>query len=77
MVIEWENGKNAIKAPNLQHLLAKIQNLKDKFGGIVFSHIYREMNIEAYTLSKQALDFQPRIMEIEEISSGHSTLYYE
>ena len=52
MVIDWENGKKNIRAPHLQHLLDEIQNLKDHFGGGIFSHIYRELNSEADTLSK-------------------------
>ena len=66
-----------IRAPHLHHLLGEIQILKDQFGGIVFSHIYKELNVEVDTLSKQALVFQPGMMEIEETSNGISSLYYE
>ena len=59
MVVDWENRRNNIRAPHLQHLLAEIQKLKAQFGRISFAHIYRELSEEADTLSKQALTFQP------------------
>ena len=59
VVVDWENGKNIIRAPHLQHLLAEIQELKAKFRRISFSHIYQELNAEVYSLSKQALAYQP------------------
>ena len=77
MVIDWENGRKNIRAPHIQHLLADIQSLKIQFVRIAFAHIYRELNEEADTLSKQALAFQPGMMEIEEITNGLSALQYE
>ena len=52
VVVDWENGKNIIQAPHLQHLLAEIQTLKSMFKRISFAHIYRELNAEADSLSK-------------------------
>ena len=75
MVVEWENGRNNIKAPHLQDLLAEVWNLKAQFGRITFAHIYRELNKEADTLLKQALAFQPGMMEIEEASNGLKTVH--
>ena len=63
VVVDWENEKNNIRAPHLQHLLAEIQTLKIYFRRISFGHIYRELNTEAYSLSKQALAYQPRLLE--------------
>ena len=77
MAIDWENGRNNIRAPHLQHLLVEIQNFKAQIGRISYVHIYRELNEEADTLSKQALAFHPRMMEIEEVSNGILALHYE
>ena len=77
VVVDWENGKNTIRAPHLQHLLAEIQELKSKFRRISFVHIYRELNAEADSLSKQALAYQPGLMETEEVAEGTSTYRYE
>ena len=52
VVIDWANEKSTIRAPHLQHLLAKIQTLKLKFRWISFDHVYREFNMEADDLSK-------------------------
>ena len=40
-------------------------------------HIYRELNEEADSLSKHALAYQPRLMDIEEVVEGVSNLRYE
>ena len=77
MVVELVNGRNNIRAPHLQHLLIEIHNMKGQIGRISCAHIYRELNEEAYTLSKQALAFHPGMMEIEEVSNGLTTLHYE
>ena len=77
VVVDWENGRNTIRVPHLHHLLAEIQNLKAIFRRISFAHIYRELNEEAEFLSKQALSYQPGLMEIEEVAEGITTLRCE
>ena len=67
MVIDWENRKMQIKAPHLQHLLRVIKVQKASFETISFTHIYRELNIEADKLSKVALALHPGLMEVREI----------
>ena len=47
------------------------------FRRISFAHIYRELNEEAEFLSKQALAYQPGLMEIEEVVEGITFLRYE
>ena len=76
-MIDWENGRNTICVPYLQHLLTEIQNLKALFRRISFAHIYREVNEEADSLSKQALAYQPGLMEIEETTEGTSKISFE
>ena len=77
MVVNWANGRNNTRSPHLQQLLAEIPNLKAQIGMIYCAHIYRELNEEADTLSKQALAFQLGMMEIEEVSNGLTTLHYK
>ena len=64
-VIEWAQGRNDIRAPHLQNLLRAIQSLQHSFEATHISHIYREYNIEADSMSKQALAIQPGIIEGE------------
>ena len=71
VVVDWAKfGRNTIRVPHLQHLLVEIHNLKAMFRRISFAHIYRELNEEVEFLSKQALAYQPRLMEIEEVVEG-------
>ena len=77
VVVDWANEKNTIRAPHLQHFLAEIQTLKNSFRRISFGHVYRELNMEVDTLSKQALAYQPSLMETEEMLEGISTFHYE
>ena len=77
VVIDWANEKSTIRAPHLQHLLAEIQTLKLSFIWISFGHVYRELNMEANALSKEALAYQPDLMETEEVLDGTSTMHYE
>ena len=76
-MIDWANEKNTIRAPHLQDLLAEIQTLKLSFRWISFGHVYRELNMEVDALSKQALSYQPGLMETEEVSDGISAVHYE
>ena len=55
MVVDWVNWKIQINAPHLQQLLSAIRKLLEFFTGFRISHIYRELNMEADGLSKQAL----------------------
>ena len=76
MVIEWSQGRNNITATHLQNLLRDIRSLQPSFEAIQFSHIYREFNTIADTLSKQALAIQPGIIEGEVYGEGESFLFY-
>ena len=77
VVIDWANEQNNIRAPHLQHLLTEIQSLKSSFRRISFGHFYRELNMEADSLSKQALAYHPGLIEIEEVEEGILAFHYE
>lgn len=64
--IDCVNGKRNIRAPHLHYLLKEIQALKPSFESVSFSHIYRELNTKANTLSKLALAIQLGFIEGEE-----------
>ena len=67
MVVDWVNKKIQINAPHLQQLLNAIRRLLEFFTGFIISHIYRELNLEADGLSKQALLLDLGNLETEEI----------
>ena len=70
MTIDWENGQLQINAPHLQHLLRSIRREKENFESISFQHIYRELNVEANKLSKEALLLSLGIMEISDYKNN-------
>ena len=49
-----------------QTLLKEIRDQISNFESISFQHVYRELNVEAYTLSKLALTFPPGLMEVKD-----------
>ena len=63
MVVDWVNKKIQIYSPHLQQLLNAIRRLLEFFTGFRISHIYRELNMEADGLSKQALLLVPCNLE--------------
>ena len=58
-------------------MLAEIQSLKSSFRRISFGHVYRELNMEADSLSKQALAYQRGLLETEEVVEGVLAFHYE
>ena len=70
MVVDLVNRKIQINAPHLQQLLSAIRRLLEFFTGFRISHIYKELNMEADGLSKQALLLDPGNLETEVISEN-------
>ena len=70
MTIYWENGKMQINIPHIQHLLRQIRDQIQNFDTISFQHIYKEINVEADKLSKEALLLPPGIMEVKEYAEN-------
>ena len=69
MVIDWEKDKIHIKAPHIQHLLRIIKEQKDAFETISFTRVYRDLNTEGNTLSKEALAIHQGLMEVRKIKN--------
>ena len=61
-VIDWETGKNIIRAPDLHNLLKEICALQPTFKKVLFKQIHREHKTEADTLSKKELAIQTWII---------------
>jgi hypothetical protein len=55
VVIDWLNKKGNIQVINIEGWKGKIRELISSFRGIYFQHIFKEANVEANNLSKQAL----------------------
>ena len=64
-VIDWAQERNNIRALYLQNLLRAIRTMQPFFASLKFNHVYREYDMEADTLSTQALAIQPGIIEGE------------
>ena len=72
--MEWENNRIQIKSPHLQHLRAEIKRQIGMFGFISFNHVYRELNEEAYALSKSVLLLASRTFFEEKCKGSHNPL---
>ena len=70
LVIEWLQGKSAIKAFHLAYRCSKILALTKLFDQVQFEHIHREFNMEADYLSKKGLGCTEGSIQIEEIKDG-------
>jgi len=55
VIIVWLNKKGKLQAINIEGWKGKIRELISSFSGIYFQHIFREANVKADILSKQAL----------------------
>ena len=54
-MINWANNKETMSCLDLGHWCDNIYKLKDSFNFLYFQHVYREHNMRAYVLSKEAL----------------------
>ena len=55
VIISWLNGLSALDIPSLKHWCDEINNMLYLSPPVIFKHIYREHNMLADGLSKQAL----------------------
>jgi ribonuclease HI len=73
LVIKWMNEDQQIQDITLQPLAIQLKENKSQFELITFTHIYREHNVAADTLSKQGLLQDPGFLLLEEVLDGVST----
>ena len=76
VVIDWEIGKNDIRSPHIKNQLREIRDIQPSFEEVHFKYIYREYNMEADTLSKEALAIQLGIIEGEIAIGVEITLFF-
>jgi ribonuclease HI len=55
IIIEWLKDKGKLQIASLMGWMDRIKRLKNSFKEIHFTHVYRELNMEADYLSKKAL----------------------
>ena len=55
VIIDWALGIAQVISLELNHWLVNIKIVMKYFMGLTFNHVYRELNVEAYSLSKVAL----------------------
>ena len=55
VIISWLNGLSTLDIPSLMHWCDEINNMLQLVPPVIFKHIYREHNMLADGLSKQAL----------------------
>jgi hypothetical protein len=55
IIIEWLKDKDKLQIVSLMGWMDRINKLKNSFKEIHYTHVYRELNMEAYSLSKKAL----------------------
>jgi hypothetical protein len=55
IIIEWLRDKGRLQVASLMGWMDRINGLKIAFKEIYFTHVYKELNMEAYYLSKRAL----------------------
>jgi hypothetical protein len=55
IIIEWLKDKGKLQITSLMGWMDKIKVLKNVFREIHFTHVYRELNMDADHLSKKAL----------------------
>ena len=61
VIINWAKGITALSPPELYHWCRETQQLLSSYPGITLSHIYREHNRIADSLSKTSLSLAPGI----------------
>ena len=52
---DWENQQCNIGNLGLNAIINQAKEVKDPFGSISFTHVYRDFNTQAIFLSKEAL----------------------
>lgn len=73
LLMVWANGKCQLSNLNLGPILLRVLEVKQHFDFISFTHIYREFNTKADSLSKDALSLQEGSLLLQEFK-GHDLL---
>ena len=68
-IINWVNGRAALTALNLDGWCQNIENMESSFL-LDFHHVYREYNVKADGLSKEALSLASSLLHYTEFTEG-------
>ena len=69
-IINWINGRDALSADNLDGWCQNIRELESSFLHLDFLHVYREFNVKADGLSKEALSLASGLLLYSEFTEG-------
>ena len=70
--IKWANGSHHCRNFLLLPLLSEIIRLKSIFSNLTLSHIYKERNAEADSLSKKGIEQVLDQWSVEEVAEGRT-----
>lgn len=70
VIINWALGKAQVKSLELNHWLENIKNMMNEFTWLSFNHVCRELNKEAYCLSKLDLGVMDGRIQFSIYSAG-------
>lgn len=68
--IDWMSGFALLDNSDLQVLGQRLKIIADSFSSISFQHVFREMNVEANRVSKEALELPEFHLIQEEFLDG-------
>jgi ribonuclease HI len=77
IVIKWMDGKVKLGNFLLQPLFKDVKHLQSTFSRITFAHVYKENKMEVDRISKDGLNLQEGIWEIESQQEHISTYLQE
>ena len=69
-IINWINGRVSLSALNLDAWCQNIRELESSFLHLDFLHVYREFNVKADGLSKEALSLASGLLLYSEFTDG-------
>ena len=70
VIIDWLLNKGRLQVCSMEGWKARIKSLSKKFQFISYQHIFRSFNIEADTLSKQAIEDPEGTLSYHHWSNG-------
>ena len=70
VIINWAKGISTLTTLDLEAWCENIKELYALFSSIDYQHVYREYNVRAYILSKEALQLETGLLSFMEYYEG-------
>ena len=70
VIINWEKGISTLTTLDIEAWCENIKKLSTLFSSIDYQHVYREYNVRAYILSKEALQLATGLLSFTEYYEG-------